>query len=77
MLRPGGKLLLLDLRAHDEHWVRDKLGDRHLGFADDELEALLRHAGLADVRLSVGSRRAGDPFTVSIASGTKKAKARH
>lgn len=77
VLRPGGKALVLDLRAHDEKWVHDKLGDRHLGFADEQLDALLRDAGLADVRLSVGSRRAGDPFTVLIASGTKKPRARH
>src|SRR6185436_13633622 len=29
---PGGRVLLLDLRAHDEEWVRAKLGDRRLGF---------------------------------------------
>src|SRR5262249_36862530 len=29
---PGGRVLLLDLRAHEEEWVRSKLGDRRLGF---------------------------------------------
>lgn len=77
VLRPGGKLLVLELRAHDEAWVRDKLGDRHLGFADDELQHLLRTAGLTDLKSSVGSRRAGDPFTVLVASGTKKSRSRH
>ena len=77
VLRPGGKLLVLDLRAHQEEWVRDKLGDRHLGFADDDLQQLLRETGLTDVRVSVGSRRTGDPFTVLVASGTKKPRARH
>ena len=33
VVRPGGKVLVLDLRAHDEAWVRDKLGDRQLGFS--------------------------------------------
>jgi SAM-dependent methyltransferase len=76
VLRPGGKLLVLDLRVHEEAWVRDKLGDRHLGFADAALEGLLHDAGLTDVKLSVGSRRAGDPFTVLVASGTKKTRSR-
>ena len=71
VLRPGGKVLLLELRAHDETWVRDKLGDRHLGFTDDALTGLLTTAGLVDVRVGVGSRRSGDPFTVLIASGRK------
>src|SRR6185503_15896362 len=31
VLRPGGRLLLLDLKAHDETWVKEKLGDQWLG----------------------------------------------
>lgn len=73
VLRPGGKVLVLDLRGHDESWVREKLGDRHLGFSEEALEALLTRAGLSNVRVTVGSRRAGDPFTVLVASGTRAA----
>ena len=74
VLRPGGRVLVLDLRAHDEAWVREKLGDRQLGFSDDQLMQLLTEAGLTDVKVSVGSRRAGDPFTVLVASGTRTAR---
>jgi ArsR family transcriptional regulator len=68
---PGGRVLILDLRAHQEEWVRSKLGDRRLGFADDELRKMLTTAGLAEVKCGVGARRSGDPFTVVIASGTR------
>ncbi len=68
---PGGHVLVLDLRRHQEEWVRGKLGDRRLGFDDEELKRLLAGAGLADVKVGVGARKAGDPFTVLIASGTK------
>lgn len=71
VLKPGGKLLILDLRAHEEVWVREKLGDQHLGFADDDLAAMLENAGLTDVKVSVGSRGVGDPFTVLVASGKR------
>ena len=64
-------MLLLDLRAHQEEWVRAKLGDRRLGFDDEELKRMLTAAGLRDVKVGVGARKAGDPFTVLIASGTK------
>ncbi|MGH9348366.1 MAG: ArsR/SmtB family transcription factor [Vicinamibacterales bacterium] len=70
-LRPGGRVLVLDLREHDQAWVRDRLGDERLGFRDAELDRLLRNAGLGQVRVNVGARRTGDPFTVLIASGIK------
>lgn len=69
--KPGGRVLVLDLRSHREEWVRAKLGDRRLGFDDDELRRLLTAAGLHDVKVGVGARKAGDPFTVLIASGAK------
>ena len=70
---PGGRVLLLDLRTHEEAWVRAKLGDRRLGFDDDELRRMLSDAGLSSVRVGVGARKAGDPFTVLIAVGAKRA----
>jgi ArsR family transcriptional regulator len=73
VLRPDGRLLVLDLREHDQTWVRAHFGDRHLGFAPDALEALLDGAGVTGVRITTGARSAGDPFTVLIASGTKAA----
>jgi len=73
VLRPGGRLLILDLRDHDQTWVRNRFGDRHLGFSPSDLEAWLRGAGMADVRVQVGASKAGDPFAVLIASGLKTA----
>ncbi len=73
ILTPGGRVLLLELRGHQEDWVRERLGDKWLGFDDARLKALLEEAGLTDVRVTVGARRARDPFTVLIASGVKTA----
>jgi len=71
VLKPGGRLLVLDLRAHDQEWVQEELGDRWHGFADEELARMLKGAGLQDVVVRVGARLTGDPFTVLIACGTK------
>ncbi len=76
ILKPGGRLLVLDLRPHDETWVRDKLGDRWFGFSDEHLSGLLTRAGFTDVRVQLGARRTHDPFAVLLAIGTKSSAAR-
>ncbi len=72
VVRPGGRVLVLDLREHDEAWVRKRFGDRHLGFSSDALATLLRDAGLDDVAVNIGASKARDPFAVLVASGVKK-----
>jgi SAM-dependent methyltransferase len=75
ILAPGGRVLVLDLRAHDQEWVRARLDDRWLGFDDDELKALVAGAGLSRVKVQVGAHRRADPFTVLVVSGVKRARA--
>lgn len=71
ILRRRGRVLILDLREHDQTWVRKRFGDRHLGFSSQQLKSLLHDAGLQKVNVSVGASKAGDPFAVLIASGSK------
>jgi ArsR family transcriptional regulator len=74
ILKPGGRLVILELRPHDETWVRDKLGDQWLGFGDEQLAGLLTSVGFGDVKVTLGARRTNDPFAVSVAVGTKRSK---
>ena len=48
---PGGRVLVLDLRAHQEEWVRAKLGDRMLGFMSVENMDREHAFGDTDARL--------------------------
>jgi len=73
ILRPGGRVLLLDLREHGEAWVTSTLGDRWLGFDDKSLQKLIADTGFTDAVVRVGASRTGDPFAVLIAAGTKRA----
>ncbi|HAK53932.1 MAG TPA: ArsR family transcriptional regulator [Acidobacteria bacterium] len=71
IVRPTGRVLVVDLRAHDEQWVQERLGDRWLGFTDAKLAELMRGGGLTDVTVQVGAHLSGDPFTVLLASGVR------
>ena len=74
--RPGGRVLVIDLLAHTEEWVRDKLQDRHLGFTESSLEHLLTRAGFADVRVDRAARDPKPPhFMTLIATGHRPADA--
>jgi SAM-dependent methyltransferase len=70
VLRPGGRILILELRRHDQTWVQTRFGGQRSGFADGELDVLLEGAGFRGVRASIGARRTGNPFVVVIASAT-------
>ena len=71
ILKPGGRLLLQELRTHQEDWVRSKLGDPWLGFEEKEVRVFLQNAKFTDIHLDVGAKRRGDPFTVLIGCATK------
>lgn len=72
VLRPGGKVLVLDLLAHGEEWVREQLHDRHLGFTEAGLEELLMKAGFEQVSVERAARDPQPPhFMTLLATGTK------
>ena len=68
----GGRVLILDLRAHDQDWVRDRLNDRWLGFEDRALAGLVAAAGFTDVRTATGASLADGPFAVVVATGRNR-----
>ncbi|MDF3130042.1 metalloregulator ArsR/SmtB family transcription factor [Kiritimatiellaeota bacterium B1221] len=45
-LCPGGRLVVLDLVAHEQEWVREQYADLWLGFEPGELESYFEKAGL-------------------------------
>lgn len=47
VLRPGGRLVVLDMQAHDREEYRRTMGHQHLGFARPELARTATAAGLA------------------------------
>lgn len=72
ILTPGGLLLVIDLLAHTEEWVRDKLQHVHLGFPEAALEGWIKELGFIDVRVQRAARDPQPPhFMTLIATGRK------
>src|SRR3974390_2693039 len=46
VLRPGGRILVVDFAPHHLEFCRDELNHRRLGFSDDEARGWFRAAGL-------------------------------
>ncbi|HYH18154.1 MAG TPA: metalloregulator ArsR/SmtB family transcription factor [Azospirillum sp.] len=70
VLRPGGRLLVVDFAPHGLEALRSEHAHRRLGFADHEIMLWCRQAGL-DCRDVV--HLPGDPLTVSIWPATRLA----
>lgn len=72
ILRPGGQLLLLDLKAHTFEKAHELYADVWLGFTENALHGYLRAAGFENVEVSTVSQEAEAPhFETLLASGTK------
>jgi ArsR family transcriptional regulator len=71
----GGRLLVLDLVAHGESWVKEQLQHRHLGFGEGELEHMLLEAGFERPCVRRAARDPQPPhFMTLVASATKGAR---
>ena len=76
ILVPGGRLLVLDLLAHTEEWVRDQLQHVHLGFTESALGDLIAGAGFERVHIQRAARDPQPPhFMTLVASGLAPARA--
>jgi ubiquinone/menaquinone biosynthesis C-methylase UbiE/DNA-binding transcriptional ArsR family regulator len=51
VLKPGGRVLLVDMMAHDREGYRQQMGHVWLGFTDDHIRTLLTDAGFTSVRI--------------------------
>ncbi len=51
ILKNNGRLVIVDVLAHDRDDFRRQMGQRHRGFALDQMRGLLETAGLASVRV--------------------------
>lgn len=81
VLKPGGRLVLTDMDAHDQAWMREEMADTWLGFERDQVKGWLREAGLVNVLVSCASQCCAGSETVPgqqaqidvfVATGTQR-----
>jgi ubiquinone/menaquinone biosynthesis C-methylase UbiE len=67
VLRPGGRLIVVDFAPHTNEFLREQHAHRRLGFAAGEVEGFMREAGLDDVKhRDLKGKRAAENLTVSL-----------
>jgi ubiquinone/menaquinone biosynthesis C-methylase UbiE/DNA-binding transcriptional ArsR family regulator len=70
VLRPHGRLILVDFAAHGEEKLRDEFNHHRLGFSDEEVRLWFKNCGLeteSDIEQLVGS-----PLTVKFWQGRQR-----
>lgn len=72
ILKPGGKLIILDLKEHQFEKARELYADRWLGFSENQLYRWLKDAGFTSVEVNIVAREDQDPgFETVLACGVK------
>jgi ArsR family transcriptional regulator len=72
ILKPGGRVLILDLLSHTHEQARELYGHVWLGFSEIELHRLMKKAGFSKIESAVVAKEAEAPFFQTVlASGTK------
>lgn len=62
ILRPAGKVMVFELFPHEERWVLERLGHRHLGISPEVLQDALESAGFRNIALEPHPRDGAAPF---------------
>jgi len=75
ILKPGGRIVVLDLIKHRYEEAREVYADEWLGFSETEIEAMLTKAGFQNPQTSIVHKEAEAPqFQTLLAVGDKSDK---
>jgi ArsR family transcriptional regulator len=66
LLKPGGRLLIVDFAPHELEFLREEHAHRRLGFSDDEVKSWRREAGLDLVAAETLSPQSGERQKLTV-----------
>ncbi|HKD61503.1 MAG TPA: metalloregulator ArsR/SmtB family transcription factor [Terracidiphilus sp.] len=72
ILKPGGRIAILDLAKHRFEEAREMYADEWLGFSEVELESMLDKAGFFNVQTSVVDKETESPYFQSLLAVASK-----
>lgn len=72
ILKPGGRLIVLDLLQHNFDEARELYADRWLGFSESDLAAMMENAGFQNIETIIADKEAVPPhFQTLLGIGVK------
>lgn len=72
ILKPGGRVVILDLLSHTFEQARELYADLWLGFSSVELHQMLEMGGFTDMEISIVSREEQSPHLQTIMATARK-----
>jgi ArsR family transcriptional regulator len=74
ILKPGGRLIILDLLLHTFEEAREMYADRWLGFSESDLATMMEKSGFLQIETVVADRESAAPkFQTLLGIGTRPA----
>ncbi len=74
VLKPGGQLMIIDLKKHQFEKARELYGDHWLGFGQNELYRMIGDAGFRAAKVEVVAKEKKKPFFETLLATAEKAK---
>jgi ArsR family transcriptional regulator len=72
IVRPGGRVILVDFLAHEHRWMQNELGLLWMGFKQDTLAQWMQTAGLEDVSIQRHASDAKRDLPASFVAAASK-----
>jgi ArsR family transcriptional regulator len=73
ILKPGGRIAILDLNRHNFEEAREMYADLWLGFTELEIERLLKNAGFRNSETAIVYREQDPPYLETLLAVAEKA----